>query len=550
MLTHLTIKNYALIKQLELAPSAHLNVITGETGAGKSIMLGAIGLLLGNRADSKTLWDETEKCVTEGAFKLTGSKLKQVFEDADLDFQEHTIIRREISATGKSRAFINDTPVTLEVMRAIGAHLMDVHSQHETLELADKHFQLELVDLFAGNHELLSEYLRSFKDFQRANKEYESLLAEATKIKQESDFINFQLKELNEANLAIDEQEKLEASLNILENAESIKTQLQFVLGLLSTSEFSVSTNLSALRSHFQALSVFGDQFQELAKRTDSVRIELNDIIDEIEKENERVDVDPQRTEHVKERLSVIYHLQQKHKLTTIADLLKLQDTLAQQADKALNLDDLIAKTKNQVVRTKQVIESLGKTLSQTRQKVFSPLSKKIITLLQDLGIPDAQLAVDHRTTDPGITGMDAIELLFSANKGIPPRPLAAVASGGEFSRLMFAIKYVMAEKTSLPTLILDEIDTGVSGEISIQLGRMMKEMSTRHQIIAISHLPQIAAKADEHYFVFKDNSEAKTTSSIRRLTAQERVEEVAKMIGGATPSPITLKNARELIGK
>ncbi len=548
MLTHLTIKNYALIKHLELDPSVHLNVITGETGAGKSIMLGAIGLLLGNRADTKALWDENEKCITEGTFNLEGTKLKSVFESEDLDYETQTVIRREISPNGKSRAFINDTPVTLEVMRKIGARLMDVHSQHETLALADRVFQLELIDLFASNTALKADYQQAYKNFLKAKKEYESLLHESTQLKQESDFILFQLKELTAANLQEDEQEKLEGELKILENAESIKLQLNIVLDQLSRSEFSTSATLSSVRNPMNTLSGFSDSYQKLFDRLESIRIELNDITKEIENEEERVEFNAAQIEYVKGRLSTIYQLLQKHRLPDVGELLKFQLVLQEKADKTTNLDGLLKEAKALLDSSEKTMLEVAAKLSLTRQKVFSSLTKKIVQLLSELGIPEAQLKIELEKTAPTASGIDSVELLFSANKGIAPRPLASVASGGEFSRLMFCIKYVMAEKTSLPTLILDEIDTGVPGEISIQLGRMMKEMATRHQIIAISHLPQIAAKGDTHYYVYKDNSSSKTVSLVKKLEEKERIEEIAKMIGGAQPSVKAIENARELI--
>lgn len=549
MLTHLTIKNYALIRHLELDPSAHLNVITGETGAGKSIMLGAIGLLLGNRADTKALWDENEKCITEGIFQLKGTRLKRLFESADLDFEEQTVIRREISPNGKSRAFINDTPVTLEVMRKIGARLMDIHSQHETLELADRIFQLELIDLYAGNEPLVEEYQSLWKSYQTAKREYERLVQESTQLKQEADFVLFQFKELSEANLEETEQEKLESELKIMENAEYIKTQLNAILDQVQRGEFSASSTLASAKAGFHSIIGFSETYQQLFQRLESIRIELKDIASELENAEEQVEFDAERTTEVKDRLSLIYQLLQKHRLADIKGLIQLQNSLQEKANKTYHLDESLTKAHAQLRNALAQTEECAQKLAKAREKVFKPLSKKLVDLLIELGIPNAQLMVDHTTTDLTATGIDSVEILFSANKGIAPKPLAQVASGGEFARLMFALKYVMAEKVSLPTLILDEIDTGVSGEVSMQLGRLMKEMGKRHQLIAISHLPQIAAKADTHYFVFKDDTASKTISKIKKLSDQERIQEIAKMIGGASPSIKAMENARELIG-
>jgi DNA repair protein RecN (Recombination protein N) len=548
MLTHLIIKNYALIKHLELSPSPRLNVITGETGAGKSIMLGAIGLLLGNRADTKALWDENEKCVTEGTFDLSSYKLKPLFESEELDYQTQTTIRREISPNGKSRAFINDTPVTLEVMRKIGSRLMDIHSQHETLELGSKSFQLELVDSFAANAKLKEEYVQVWKKFVQAQNEYNALLIESDALKKESDFILFQLDELMKANLEEGEVEQLESALKIMEHAEEIKTNFNSILEQFGRSEYSATTTLASIRTQLQSIASYSKEYEQLLQRFESARIELNDILSELEHEEEKIEFDPLQTEKTKDRLSVLYQLLQKHRLKEVSQLIDLRDELEQKATKTRNLDQLVAQSKEAVNQLKQELKKAADALSKSRQKVFGPLSKHLTALLKELGMPDTQLLIDHSTISPGPKGTDSIEILFTANKGMQPRPLAQVASGGEFSRLMFSIKYVMAEKAALPTLILDEIDTGVSGEIAIRLGNRMKEIAQRHQVISISHLPQIASKADAHFFVYKDNSSSRTITSIKMLNDEERVTEIAQMIGGSKPSAKAVENAREML--
>ncbi len=548
MLTHLVIKNYALIKHLELSPSARLNVITGETGAGKSIMLGAIGLLMGNRADTKALCDENEKCVTEGTFDLSAYKLKALFESEDLDYLDQTTIRREISPNGKSRAFINDTPVTLEVMRKIGNRLMDIHSQHETLELGNKSFQLELVDSFAGNAKLKDEYGQAWKKFIHAQGEYQTLLMESDALKKEFDFIVFQLDELVKANLQPGELEQLESALKIMEHAEEIKSIFNSMLEQLGRSEYAANTTLGSIRTQFQSIAAYSPEYERLFQRFESTRIELNDILSELEQAEEKIEFDPRKTEQTKDRLSSLYQLLQKHRLKEVAQLIELRDTLEQKASKTRNLDQLVTQSRQTLEKLEKELNLSADTLSKSRQKVFNPLSKHLTALLKELGIPDAQLVIDHTAISPGPKGIDSIEIVFTANKGMAPRPLAQVASGGEFSRLMFSIKYVMAEKTALPTLILDEIDSGVSGEIAIRLGNRMKEMAQRHQVISISHLPQIASKADAHFFVFKDNSLSRTMTSIKQLTQEERIAELAQMIGGANPTSKALENAREML--
>jgi DNA repair protein RecN (Recombination protein N) len=548
MLTHLSIKNYALIQQLEMMPAKSLNVITGETGAGKSIMLGAIGLLLGNRADSKMLWDENEKCITEATFDRADASLKTIFEEEELDFDAHIILRREISASGKSRAFVNDTPVTLDVMKKIGKRLLDIHSQHETLELGNKNFQLALIDNLADNEALRFAYSIAWKSFKQAQQTFDKLKAEAEQLRQESDFVKYQLDELAKANLDADEQEGLESELKIMEHAEDIKGRFHQAMMQLNTDEFSAASLLASARTQLNPLLAYSPTYAQLIKRLESVKIELADIISEIENEQEKIEFDPARTEQLKQRLSLIYQLLKKHHAVDIGSLLAIQNQLQERADKTNNLDSLLVNAEKKLNQTSTQVTAIAKELSSSRKKIVPSLTKKIETLLRELGIENAQLVIENTPQTPDATGADSIEILFSANKGIVPRSLAQVASGGEFSRLMFAVKFVMAEKTAMPTLILDEIDSGVSGEVAMQLGKLMKTMAGNHQVIAISHLPQIAAKADAHYFVYKDNTSAKTISMVRKLDAQGRVEEIAKMIGGATPSKLALDNAKELI--
>jgi len=548
MLKQLTIKNYALIQHLEMEPAAGLNVITGETGAGKSIMLGAVGLLLGNRADTKVLWDENEKCITEAEFDIGAYKLQKLFKSEDLDYEPRTVIRREISAAGKSRAFINDTPVTLDVLRKITSRLMDVHSQHETLELGSRSFQLNLIDSYSGNQKLLEQYEVQWLAYTTTKQEYDNLLAEASALKQEADFVKFQLDELVKASFAEGEQEKLESELKIQENAEEIKGKLNHVIEALGTSEYAVSTSLADARNQLNSLSSYSTSYHTLHKRIESLKIELDDILKEIESEEEDIEFDETRREEVSQRLSILYTLLKKHRVNNIPELLKVQEDFETRSSKVNNLDALLSDLQQKAAKAKEELDQKAETLSKARQRSFGPLAKQMTALLKELGIPDAKVKIESEETIPGPTGKDNVEVFFSANKGIDVRPLAQVASGGEFSRLMFCLKYIMAEKTAMPTLVLDEIDTGVSGEIAIGLGKLMKEMARGHQVISISHLPQIAARGDAHYFVFKSSNAKKTVSSIRKLGEEERIEEIAKMIGGAKPSASAIQNAKELI--
>lgn len=550
MLKFLTIKNYALIKHLEMEPSPHLNVITGETGAGKSIMLGAIGLLMGNRADTKVLWNEQEKCVTEGVFEISSYKLKELFKSEDIDYDDQTVIRREISPGGKSRAFINDTPVTLDVMRRISNLLLDIHSQHETLQLGHQAFQLKLVDAYASNQNLKEEYEIHWNNFQQCKKKLEDLTHQANALQQESDFVTFQLDELLKANLSEDEQSSLETELSIIDHAEEIKRKLQLVLELVSSSEYASRPSLSEARNHIHAISTYSPEYENLFQRFQSLVIELDDIIDQLEKSENKVEYDPVRAEYIKERLNTIYRLQKKHRVNTIKELLTIQQDLREKADLTTNLDETLANARASYEAAQTTLKKSAQKLTQSRKKSLEPLSDEITSLLKELGIPNAAITIEHTLTEPMPSGADQIDILFSANKGIAPKPLAHVASGGEFSRLMFAIKYIMADKISMPTVILDEIDNGVSGEIAIKLGKLMNAMAKNHQLIAITHLPQIAARGNAHYFVYKDNSSEKTISNIQLLTSHQRVEEIAKMIGGATPSKIALEGAKELLNQ
>jgi DNA repair protein RecN (Recombination protein N) len=433
-------------------------------------------------------------------------------------------------------------------MKKLGSMLMDVHSQHETLQLGNQDFQLKLIDSYADNQKLMDAYADAWKIFLEKKKAYETLVSEADTLRQEADYINFQLDELVKAELEEGEQEKIEGELKIMEHAEDIKSRFNSVMELVSRSQFASRNSLSEARTHLQQVSSYSTQYETLYKRLESLVIELDDIVNEIEKEDENIDFDPERAEFVKERINLIYRLLKKHRTQNLKELLTLQEELQRKANITSNLDEALASAKTDYQKAETELKSLASKLSTARKKVFEPLCKELVRLLKELGIPEAVLKIDQRDVQPTATGSDTLDILFSANKGVAPKPLAQVASGGEFSRLMFCIKYVMAAKTSMPTLVLDEIDNGISGEIAIKLGTLMKTMAKHHQLITISHLPQIAAKADAHYFVFKDNSSSKTVSNIKVLNEQERIEEIAKMIGGAKPSKVAFENAKELI--
>lgn len=548
MLKNLIIKNYALLEALEMQPSDRLNIITGETGAGKSIMLGAIGLLLGNRADKTTLYSEEEKCVIEGIFTVNKFSLESIFDQEELDYDPVCILRREISPSGKSRAFINDTPVKLETLRDIGSKLVDIHSQHDSLLLGDNSFQLQIIDVFANNQEELHNYRKNYQLYRRISSEYDRLESEADRIQKEADYNNYLLEELLKAKLDADEQALLEEELQVMENAGNIKEQLGTMIMLLSNPDQSVDNMLAEIRQAIAKIAPISGKYEGLYQRIDSCMIELRDICRESELASEDVVVDFEKADSIRERLNLIYKLHKKHHVDNNAELLEIQANLEEKVEKAQNLEgELVALKKAREAAYHQMMES-AKILSTSRKNVFSKVSGEIVQLLKNLGIPDASMAVDLRTVEPTDMGIDEISILFSANKGIAPQELRRVASGGEFSRLMFCIKYLLADKTSLPTIIFDEIDTGVSGEIAIKMVNMMREMSKNHQVISISHLPQVAAKGDAHYFVYKDTSAAKAVSKIKKLTPDERVLEIAKMLGGDNPSEIAFQNAKELL--
>ncbi len=549
MLQHLIIKNYALIKHLEISPSSELNIITGETGAGKSIMLGAVGLMLGNRADTKVLLDENEKCVIEGTFNISGYDLKSFFEEADIDYESECIIRREISSAGKSRAFINDTPVNLDVLKKWGSSLVDVHSQHETLLLGNANFQISILDAFAGNKNLLAEYRTLFKEYKNIQAEYDEITSKAAEEKKQLDYNSYLLKELSEASLKEGEQEEKEESLKVLENAEHIKSKLDVAYTILSggTSQDLITLAQEA-RKQLDQISGLSTQYESLRERLQSALIELKDIAAELENENEKVEYNPQAIEKTQGRLSHLYTLQKKHQVQTVSELIIIQQALEKKMEFTMNLDDNIAALKKKLEVTYKELLGKGKKLSEARQKASAPIKNDLEALLKEVGMPNAAISVEIKEIEPTINGVDGVAILFSANKGIAPQELKNAASGGEFSRLMLCIKYIIADKTALPTIIFDEIDTGISGEVAIKVGKMMKQMSSSHQVISISHLPQIAAQGKAHYYVYKDNSSEKTISKMKLLSEEERVKEIAQMIGGSKPSETAIQSAKEML--
>ena len=531
-----------------MTPTKGLNIITGETGAGKSIMLGAVGLLLGNRADTKVLLEEDTKCIIEGTFSISAYNLHSLFKEEDLDYDTETVIRREIAPSGKSRAFVNDTPVTLDTLKKLGQYLMDVHSQNETLQLGAPDFQLGLIDAFSGAQKIAETYTGLFKAFKGKERHYRQLVLEGDSLQKDADYNAFLLDELAKLDLEAEEQEHLEEDLKVLENAEDIKQKLNEALGALNDMEYGALDKLQLVRGNLKQLAGFGAEFEKLEEHFEHAFIELKELARDIENEEGSVEVDFERTEQVQQRLSTIYQLQKKHNVNSVEALIEIQKELEEKNFAADHLEEALEKAKSEMEDTERQALELAKQLSEKRIHATEPFSSAIQALLASLGMPDATLQIQTQHKPLGPNGLDDFTIMFSANKGLLPQPLKQVASGGEFSRLMFCIKYLLADKTALPTIVFDEIDTGISGEIALKMGDMMRLMAQNHQVIAISHLPQIAAKGETHYFVYKDNASDRAISSIRKLTGEQSTEAIAKMIGGDNPSESAYVSAKELM--
>ncbi len=549
MLKQLHIQNYALIDSVNLSLSEGLSVITGETGAGKSILLGAIALLMGARADSKSLYDPEKKCIIEGSFALANyPHIHHLFEEAGLDFEDPCIIRREINPQGKSRTFVNDSPVTLDSLRKIGQELIDVHSQQDTWWMSHPDFSLELIDSFAQNQSLKISYSNAFQSFLSAQEQVDALVKQAASGMQGLDFMQFQFQELESAQLQSDEYEALEIAVEKGENAEQIHEKLAGLANLLSLDELSIGQQMRLALQHTQALSKWDPTYEAWKARLDSIWIELKDLSNELEREAEDFQSDPASLMRQQQRLDLLNRLLQKYQVADVTALIDMRNQLDDQIAQFSNMDEAIATAKATLAMNQTAAEKAALALSESRNKVLNPIVAQLTDSLAALGIPNATLAWENTQREMRASGIDKIQLLFSANKGLLPKPFKQVASGGELSRLMLSIKHLLAQKRALPTLILDEIDTGVSGEIAIKIGQMLTQMSHGHQLIAITHLPQIAAAGFAHWYVYKDHAGEKTVSSLRELTGEERVDEIAKMIGGQQGYVELKDNVRKLI--
>ena len=550
MIQKLHIQNYAIIDALTIDFSGGMNVITGETGAGKSILMGALSLILGDRADSAVLLEKDKKCFVEGVFTLAGKReVVQFFKENDLDVEDEIVIRREIAVSGKSRAFVNDTPVNLEQLRKLSSELVDLHRQFDTLELGESDFQREVLDALAGQVTALEKYQTVYRQWAAAGRELAKLQEQKTQFNKEVDYNKFLFDELNDAGLKENELEELDQELKLLNNAEGIKTALGKIYFELREGEHPMVQQLKSLQHSLHAFSSYHPELPILGERMQSVQIELQDIAGEVERVSDHINYDPQRIEEVNERISMGYKLLKKHGVQTTAELLKLKDAFEDKLRASLNVDELIAAREKEVAGLLEEAKKLAVGLSKKRQAQTAPFEEQVNKLLRQVGMPNARLKVQMQSTELQAAGMDAIEFLFDANKSGRFEPIRKVASGGELSRLMLCIKSLVAESIDLPTLIFDEIDTGISGEAARQVGIILKGLSRRRQVICITHQPQIAGKADAHYFVFKEVKGQHIKSGVRLLSKDERITAIAQMLGGEKPTAAALENAREMVG-
>lgn len=547
MLNSLHIENYVLIKKLDLNFESGFSVITGQTGAGKSILLGALNLVLGARADLKSIKEGSEKCIIEATFNISNYDLIDFFEENDLDYSTECILRRELSASGKSRLFINDTPVNASILRTLADQLIDVHSQHENLILRDNNFQLGVLDTTAKNQDLLDKYKSLYKSHQQISRNIEELESELSKGKEELDYLQFQYNQLEESKLVDSEDHDIETELTILEHANDIKYALLESENMLSA-EQGVLEMLKTAENSLSAVSKYSTYCEEIVNRIYSCHIELKDIASELYNESEKVDSNPERLEYLRERRDLIYSLCQKHRVNTVSELIEIRNDLENRISLIDNSDEEIERLKRERDNLYKELLALANEISNRRQTQALEVEKSLVELLTALGMPNCEVKFSITPlASPISSGMDKVELLFSSNKNKSPQPIDKTASGGEISRVMLCLKYLLANSTSLPTLIFDEIDTGISGEAADLTAKMLKKMSTNVQIISISHLPQIAAKATTHYFVEK-SGESETT--VTQLTAEERVTAIARMLSGSTLSDAAIKNAQALLSE
>lgn len=549
MITSLSIKNYALIEKLSIDFSKGFSIITGETGAGKSIILGALGMVLGKRADLTSLKNKEEKCVIEAQFEISKYNLKEFFEQNDLDYEDETIIRREILPSGKSRAFINDSPVNLQELQDLSVFLIDIHSQQQTQELSEEGVQFKIIDAIAQNSGIIDSYQKSLKVYKSDKSKLNALLKKQSDAGKEQEYNTFLLNELVAAKLKSGEQEELEADFEKLNNVEIIKESIDKSLLVANEEQFGVFHNLNEIKASLQKIAAFSSEYQSLFERITSITIEFDDVSKELQNATDKLLNDPEKLELVNQKLQLIHNLQKKHQVATVDDLLQIQSKLEKSVLELGNIEEEIAILSRSIEQKTEELDLLSAKIHQNRKEAIPVLSKQLILILETLGMPNVQFKIELTTSDTYFqNGKDELQFLFSANKGTDFGLLKKVASGGEMSRIMLAVKAILAQYSKLPTLIFDEIDTGVSGEIAIRMGEIMKEMSTKMQIFAITHLPQIAAKGDSHFKVFKSTINDDTQSELKLLSQNERVIEIAQMLSGANISDSALNHAKQLL--
>ncbi|MDG1393499.1 MAG: DNA repair protein RecN [Flavobacteriaceae bacterium] len=549
MLSELSIKNYALIETLQVQFESGFTSITGETGAGKSVLLGGLALVLGKRVDFSNINDASKKCIIEASFNIENFNLNQFFEDNDLDFDSHTILRREVLPSGKSRAFINDSPVNLSVLANLGEQLIDIHSQQQTQELTSDDFQFQIIDALANNRTTVLDYQQLLKSYKTTQKQLNDLKASKLKSEKDQDYQSFLLNELIEAKLHTIHLEALEIEYNTLNNVELIQSELTLANQLISTEDLGVASNLRTLKQLFYKLADISSNYQALSDRIQSVAIELDDVFSDIETEQSKIEVNPSRLSEIDLILQNVHNLFAKHSVNSVEALIDIEAHLASQLDTLASLDDAIATIEKTLESIVKQLDGCAKKIHKQRLQVLPDLIKQLETILTDLGMPNARFKLLLNLSDTYLyNGKDHLKFLFTANKGASFLPLKKAASGGELSRIMLAIKSVLSKYQQLPTIMFDEIDTGVSGEIAHKMGDIMEQMSAYMQVFSITHLPQIAAKGQSHFKVFKQDIKDSTVTSLKKLSKEERVEEIAQMLGGKELSASAIAHANQLL--
>lgn len=550
MIKSLHIHNYAIIESLEINFSKGLTIITGETGAGKSIILGALGLVMGNRADTKSLYDESKKCTVEGTFDISSYDLQVFFQDNDIEFDRETVIRREISPSGKSRAFINDSPVNLNILQQLSSALLDLHQQFDTLDIHNVSFQLRMIDALADNKRLASGYEEEYRQYNADKRRLANLIDRNEASAKEVDFLQFQLEEFNTAELIDGEQEKLEQELSVLTNAEEIKRTMAEAFQFLSDSEQSVVSQLEEVGITLHQVSKFETRLGQLSERFAGIVEELKDLADEFENIADATEYDPERIIVVQSRLDLIYNLQNKHKVNSVSELLEIQENIQNQLGDFGDLSSEIETLRTRIATQEVHLREVAIMLSERRHLVVESFEQKVKAMLAQLSMEHALLRVDIKPLEElGPTGIDDVNFLFAANKGSRLQLIKDVASGGEMSRLTLVTKSLVASAIPLPTLIFDEIDSGVSGDVAQRMGNILRDLSNQHQVVTITHSPQVASKADAHYFIYKKEKEDRVVTKVKALSHDERVRAIATMLSQNPPSDAAIENAKQLIG-